>query len=216
MEAIREVVTTIVIILVLASLLEMILPNSNMQRFVKVIMGLFIIVTLLNPIVGLIHKDLGDELVNWQVVEDDPELQSILANGKALGEQSKEKAILEYEKRLSQQILSLTRLADNSPIQEAEVKVSRNSEGGIGKIQEVILLIGDGQGDKVNNNKSSIEPVNPVRVDISNSSQKSQARDPTKEVLASKNAELAKAVDVVLNFYGLEQEQVKLQQLEVK
>lgn len=49
-------VKTIIFAVLFATFLEFLLPNSNMQRFVKVIMGLFIMLTVLNPIVELVHN----------------------------------------------------------------------------------------------------------------------------------------------------------------
>lgn len=49
-------VKTIVFVVLFATFLEFLLPNSSMQRFVRVIMGLFILLTVLNPVVDLIHN----------------------------------------------------------------------------------------------------------------------------------------------------------------
>ncbi len=51
-----ELVRNIIVLLLLTTFLEMILPSSNMQRFLKVVLGLFMLVTLLNPFLNLVNK----------------------------------------------------------------------------------------------------------------------------------------------------------------
>lgn len=53
---ITEWVKNIIIVVLFASFMEMLLPNSSMQRFVRVIMGLLIMLAILNPIVDIIQN----------------------------------------------------------------------------------------------------------------------------------------------------------------
>ncbi len=49
-------VKSIVLVVLFATFLEFLLPASSMQRFVRVIMGLFIMLALLNPIIEILHS----------------------------------------------------------------------------------------------------------------------------------------------------------------
>lgn len=46
----------IILIVLFSVFLELLLPNSSMQKFVRIIMGLFILLAILNPIIGLIEE----------------------------------------------------------------------------------------------------------------------------------------------------------------
>ncbi len=49
-------VKSIVLVVLFATFLEFLLPSSSMQRFVRVIMGLFIMLALLNPLIDILHS----------------------------------------------------------------------------------------------------------------------------------------------------------------
>ena len=51
-------IKTIIFVVLFASFLELLLPNSSMQRFVRVIMGLFIMLAILNPIIDVVQSHL--------------------------------------------------------------------------------------------------------------------------------------------------------------
>jgi len=53
MEQLIEATRNIVLIIFFASVFEMILPKSSLGKFVQLIMGLFIIITILTPIMNL-------------------------------------------------------------------------------------------------------------------------------------------------------------------
>lgn len=56
MMILTELVRNIIVLLLLTTFLEMVLPSSNMQRFLKVVLGLFMLVTLLNPFLNLVNR----------------------------------------------------------------------------------------------------------------------------------------------------------------
>jgi len=58
---IRSWVINIIIIIVFISFLEIILPNGNMKKYIKVLTGLLIIMVLINPFINLITKDINIE-----------------------------------------------------------------------------------------------------------------------------------------------------------
>ena len=46
----------IVFVVLFASFLELLLPSNSMQRFVRVIMGLFIMLTILQPVIEIMEN----------------------------------------------------------------------------------------------------------------------------------------------------------------
>lgn len=56
---------TIIMAILLASFIDLLLPNNKMQSYVKTVMSLFILLTLLTPILELFqHKGSVDEMIN--------------------------------------------------------------------------------------------------------------------------------------------------------
>jgi stage III sporulation protein AF len=52
---------SIIFVLLLATFADILLPNQTMQRYVKTVMSLFILLTLLQPVVSLFHKQTSME-----------------------------------------------------------------------------------------------------------------------------------------------------------
>jgi stage III sporulation protein AF len=52
----------IILLILLATFIDLLLPNSSMQRYVKLVIGLFVLMTILNPIFTFLHSD-------WKQIE---------------------------------------------------------------------------------------------------------------------------------------------------
>ncbi|WP_209123084.1 stage III sporulation protein AF [Alkalihalobacillus sp. BA299] len=65
MSFLTEWLTNIIIFILLATILELLLPNSNMQRYVKMVVGLLLLVIILNPLLSIFSKDINDILPNF-------------------------------------------------------------------------------------------------------------------------------------------------------
>lgn len=52
-----EWLTNIILLILLATILELMLPNSNMQRYVKMVVGLLLLVVMLQPLLTIFTED---------------------------------------------------------------------------------------------------------------------------------------------------------------
>jgi stage III sporulation protein AF len=57
MEFIKEWVTNIILFVLFATMVDMLLPNSNFQKYAKMVIGLLLIAIILTPIFKLISED---------------------------------------------------------------------------------------------------------------------------------------------------------------
>lgn len=57
-----EWISTIIVFIFLVTIVGMLLPNSNMKNYVKMVAGLLLIVIILNPVFKLLQTDLSDVL----------------------------------------------------------------------------------------------------------------------------------------------------------
>jgi stage III sporulation protein AF len=54
--SITEWVKGIILVVLFASFLELLLPSNSMQKFIRVILGLFIMLAILQPVIGVLEK----------------------------------------------------------------------------------------------------------------------------------------------------------------
>lgn len=57
MQFLTEWINNIILLILLATILELLLPNSSLQRYVKMVVGLLLLAMILNPLFSLLSKD---------------------------------------------------------------------------------------------------------------------------------------------------------------
>ncbi|ADU29969.1 stage III sporulation protein AF [Evansella cellulosilytica] len=61
-------ITNIILLILFATILELLLPNSKMQRYVKLVVGLMLLMVMLNPILSIFQNDPEawlDDISSW-------------------------------------------------------------------------------------------------------------------------------------------------------
>ena len=208
METLRLLVQNLIVIAVLAVFLEMLLPASQLRSYVKMVMGLLIIVAVLQTAGNVIKGDWLAGLPAFTVPEDQAGagISDIIEGGKKLTEGNTARAVEEYRKGISRQISALVGLDGNVAVISADVVVQEDrSAQDFGQVQEVRLLVGRQGTEK--NGSIVVQPVKSVTVgpaaeggvDGGESGIPSELR-PSVEKLSS----------TVANFYNLPPERVKV------
>ncbi|HEY3423284.1 MAG TPA: stage III sporulation protein AF [Negativicutes bacterium] len=142
---ITDWVKNIVLVVLFASFLELLLPNGSMQRFIRVIMGLFIMLAILNPVI--------DAIQNPGMEEEVPALSTSSGNAPAIVAAShamvKEREQLSNElfrKELSQQIKAIVIALEG--VADAKVQVDIYTEPisnkRAGTIKSVVVYVQPG------------------------------------------------------------------------
>ena len=129
----------IVLIVFITTFLDLLLPNGALTNFVRMVMGLFLLISILNPIVGLLNEDAL--LSSWHLLQKSEETQAVLAQGQALSKAQKERNLKEYEESLEQQITALVYLVDE--VKECETEVEADFE----TIKKITITVNN-QADK--------------------------------------------------------------------
>jgi len=130
-QTLQTLVRNLALILLLATFLEMLLPNKSMRGFVQMVMGLFVISAILTPITTFLHTPLSMDIPAWTVTTPQ-DLPAIAVEGK--GAQIGRDAVQEqYRQILINQIKALA--MGISGVGDAEVEV-RFEEGAGGMIDQ--------------------------------------------------------------------------------
>ncbi|WP_027719280.1 stage III sporulation protein AF [Desulfovirgula thermocuniculi] len=145
MEQVQRLVQNLVVVVVLGVFLEMFLPQNEMRRYVRLVVGLLIVVAVLQAIGGLVKRE-------WQEVLPEPalsvqppgsaKLPEIMAAGKELQALQQERALEEYRRGLARQISALAGMGGNVEVKEVQVEIyDRVQDKHFGQIREVSLLL---------------------------------------------------------------------------
>ncbi|TDA67787.1 MAG: stage III sporulation protein AF [Clostridia bacterium] len=123
MESLSGLIRQIVLIAMLAAFVELFLPRNDMARFVRLIMGLFIVVSVLTPVLNWLNRDAATGLEAWVDGRSQAtDTQSILVQGENLAQEGEKMVLDDYSARLARQVQAMVRLVPG--VEEAEVTAS--------------------------------------------------------------------------------------------
>ncbi len=76
-----EIVRTVLVIILVASFFELLLPEGKVKPFVRFAIGLFILISILNPTLNFLYSDRDFQINLWTYQEDMAVSEEILKSG---------------------------------------------------------------------------------------------------------------------------------------
>lgn len=165
MQFITEWIRNIIVFLLLAMILHLILPNSNLQKYVKFVVSLLLVVLILSPLFKLLQTDMNEVIANFnqekyagdEVIKNsiDEKKKEIQATQRAyileqMAVQMKKEVGKELEKQYDMTVSEVEVIASENT---EEVKSSKD-------IQTVIVTLKQVE----ENGGEAIETVQPVEI----------------------------------------------------
>lgn len=97
MEFIKEWITNIILFVLLATVIDMLLPNSNLQKYTKMVTGLLLIAVILTPIFKLISSDFEESMAKISVWNNNESknIENLIENKKTEIQSTQQAYILE-------------------------------------------------------------------------------------------------------------------------
>jgi len=207
-EAIRSLVQNLIVIIILAMLLEMFLPAGEMRKYVKMVMGLLIIVAVVQAVGELVRWDYRDEIPPLTEKNNEAELSGIMAAASRITGNQEQKALEQYKSGLSKQVRALVHLHKETPVLEVDVKVqSGRNEPDYGQLKEIILFVAGETSSGKESEGAVKEGVEPVTVQIGSTIETDEHIENRDSPAGAAEADL---ISMVANFYNLSTEQVKI------
>lgn len=154
----------LIMIVLLATFVDMLLPNRSMERYVKLVLSLLILLTLLSPITKLLKSDPIGELKRAMSAMDAPSdgnatLEQILAQGKRLQSNEQEQSLQWTAKELANVMKGQIEETTGAKVRSVEVQLTMSkyetemevaSSVELPVIQRVLVeMAGEGAGKEV-------------------------------------------------------------------
>jgi stage III sporulation protein AF len=144
----------------LTTFLDMLLPSNNMRPYLKMVMGLFILVSIINPLLSLILNNQDLEVFAWQQDGVMADFNSIQQAGEDLTAVSQEQFIKNYASRIEVQMEALLNYIEGVKTVDVKVELlggrSFGSFEGIKSILVIMTMIVEDSQDK---DMIKIEPI---------------------------------------------------------
>lgn len=144
-EFIKNWVTNITVIIIFIAIMEILIPQSDFKRFIRVVIGLLIILVIIKPFV--LAKDIQSQF-NTSVVFNQSLLDesSIEDKSNEIYQQQKEKAVEVFNDNLTKQIKSI--ITNQNDIDSNNIIVNLDIEKDIsksdfGKLKKINVIINE-------------------------------------------------------------------------
>ncbi|USG63648.1 stage III sporulation protein AF [Brevibacillus ruminantium] len=187
----------IILLVLLAAFLDLVLPNTSLQRYVKMVMGLIILMTIISPVFALFQlsqDDLALKLDQYQ--------QEMNRPSDAEWKRIAEKLAGQQDRQISAYVHSQveasirTRLKEHYGVEAAAIKVIfTEGESAETKLERIEISLGTERRSEADT--AVIKPIEPVRIEIDSRSAETasdrpvtaQTKDPLSRRIASDVAE---------------------------
>jgi len=153
-------ITNIVLFILLAIIIELLLPNSSMQKYVKMVIGLLLIVIILNPLFSILSSDIDELMASIKIspVQDEKNIENLIEMKKKEIQASNHAYILE-QTAVQMKTQVEEELVENYDLTVDHVDLTMDDENE--EIVSVEVILSDSQA----NANTEIPVVKPVEID---------------------------------------------------
>lgn len=210
-EAIGNLVRYIVILIFLATLLEMILPHGQFRRYLRMLVGILLILTLLSPIQNIMRLAPGwDVPVFLAAPTGQEELALILQRGEHIREDNYKGAIDNYRYRIKMVVNSLLAREFAAELVDLELSIDEDPHSNdFSAIQHMTVFAREKDFSAAEVSESPIEEII-VLIERNN---EDNAKKDGEEELQEKKLAAAKARDIsdhLTRYFLLTDQQVEV------
>ncbi|NLF44598.1 MAG: hypothetical protein GX581_00840 [Syntrophomonadaceae bacterium] len=136
MDILAEIVKTVLVIIIVASFLELLLPESSLKPFVSFTMGLFVLIAILNPLLNIAFKDRGLEIDLWDHKYDQALEDKMLEKGLDINQQVMESNDQQIQEKMQGQIGAIASLVPG--VHEVKARIDK---GDSGTVEQILLFV---------------------------------------------------------------------------
>ena len=180
---ITEWVTNIILFILLATVIDMLLPNSSMQKYTKMVMGLLLIAIILTPIFKIISKDFEASLTSIPI-QQTPEEKNMknLIDLKKKEIQASQHAYILEEMAVQLKKDVKEELMEQYGLEIADIDVEMNTESDQAKpenLQKVMVLL-----TKPETGVKTVEAIKPIIINTDTPLPSQKPTEEAKEIAA--------------------------------
>lgn len=190
----------LVVSLIIVTLIEMLLPENKIKKYVKTVIGVYIIFCIISPFI-----DKQQFATIWKNTEKELEkirIESRVVTSKETTSSIEKLYIQEFEKEISQKVEKL-----GYTVKKCEVKLEIDATKESASINEIYLKLGDKKENNKKNMDIQVENIQRVQISINNSKEgnnNDKHQEDTKEIQELK--------EILSQYYEISKEKIKITQ----
>ena len=188
MDVIAEIVKNLLVIVIMSSLLELMLPDGNIKPFVRFAMGLFILIAVLSPALSFIYDDKDFQISVWDDRLDKHITEEIQSKGQKIQKQISDQSSELMKEKLEGQISAVAILVPG--VDDVDTKATMGEDGSLQSLQLIVR-----PGKKQSTGK--VENVNVITETLKTDAEQEEIQ--------------RKLLQVMRNLYGINDERIEVQ-----
>ncbi|RKD25574.1 stage III sporulation protein AF [Ammoniphilus oxalaticus] len=174
-EAISHWLQEIILLVLIATILDMLLPSTSIQRYVKFVMALLILLSMISPVIHWFQKDLSLEKIYLRILNYNEDAEQDWAHLKQYSEQ----LMRDHEQETTGFVKSQLESLITAKVEEQhgmkvdfvkiEIEQKSSGEQSYPVISSVQLILDKDIRDKghgEDEDRIQIQPVEPVTIDV--------------------------------------------------
>ncbi|MEA1960254.1 MAG: stage III sporulation protein AF [Bacillota bacterium] len=189
MDILYEIVRNLLVIIIISSFLELLLPEGQLKPFVRFTIGLFVIVAVLSPALTFLYDDRNFQVEYWNYSVDREIEKDILEKGEKIQEGLGVQSSSLVQEKVQGQISAVAMLVPG--VDDVNTEVLIGQDGAVSSIHVFVSA-----------QRNEVENVDQVNVFYG----LEEEADEVKEEEIHK-----KIVQVLKNLYGIEEENITIQ-----
>lgn len=189
MNALYTIVKNLMVIIVMASFLELILPDGRLKPFVRFAVALFVLIAILNPTLNFLFTDNAYEISLWDYQMDEDVEQDVQVKGERIQQDVMERKQAIIQDKVRGQINAVTSLV--AGVNDVQTEVDMEPDGSINKIELTVQ-------PALSNKASQSEGINVF------SGQQEAVSEAEREQIKNK------ILQVISNLYGIPSKEVDI------
>lgn len=138
MAVLAGMVKNVLVIIILASFLEVLLPEGRVKPFVRFAIGLFILIAILNPVLNALFEQREFEINLWDYQVSSEQEKEILEKGSRINQQIATSTEAGIREKMEGQVSAVVMLVPG--VKEVKTSATLNGEGGLSNLNLIVRL----------------------------------------------------------------------------
>ncbi|MGE5474127.1 MAG: stage III sporulation protein AF [Ignavibacteriales bacterium] len=160
LESVKTWVSNIIAVILFVSIIEIILSDGKMRKYVNLVAGVLVVLIIISPLVRAFNKDFKFEMPEMNLKEPIP-IEDLKIKGTELESLRTKQVIETYRAKMESSIRNQVNQFDEVYCEKVVCKVKKNVDSnGLGDIEEIVLYI-----SKKNKNLKNSE-IKPIKIEI--------------------------------------------------
>jgi stage III sporulation protein AF len=189
-------------VVIFISFVELLLPSSSMKKYIKMVVGLLVILVILNPIIELLYGDINvqDEIFKSTVMI---EREALSKDAAGFQKSRNQQMIAMYKEKISEHLRDKIGYEYDVRLENARIEIEEDTENkDFGKIKEIHLVLTE--GNKMSEEQIAIENIDQVSIAVNGGPSKTPSNKPEDLYIISdiKNS--------ISRFYDIEEDNINI------